>query len=157
MSELDDRTADVFEQLAAFGQTLEAITAQPISPDPELSPSRVRFTDDGVTIVDLETSAPREPRRKVPPRVLVAGLVAAAVVVAIALVVTRAGDDAVPADQPAPTAPPRALPGMPDEQLAPGTYFVDEVDGTPTPRIFVTIGAGWTMLRGGPRQARARW
>ena len=31
-----------------------------------------------------------------------------------------------------------------DEQLAPGTYFVDEVDGTPTPRIFVTIGTGWT-------------
>ena len=152
MSELDDRTADVFEQLAAFGQTLEAITAEPISPDPELSPSRVRFTDDGVTIVDLETPVPREPRRKVPPRVLVAGLVAAAVVVAIALVVTRAGDDAVPADQPAPTAPPttppRALFGMPrpSELLAPGTYFVDEVDGTPTPRIFVTIGAGWTSF-----------
>ena len=30
------------------------------------------------------------------------------------------------------------------ELLAPGTYFVDEVDGTPTPRIFVTVGAGWS-------------
>ena len=43
-----------------------------------------------------------------------------------------------------PTTPPRALFGTPDEQLVPGTYFVDEVDGTPTPRIFVTIGAGWS-------------
>ena len=29
---------------------------------------------------------------------------------------------------------------------APGTYFVDEVDGTPTARIFVTIGAGWSYF-----------
>ena len=43
-----------------------------------------------------------------------------------------------------PTTPPRALFGTEGEQLAPGTYFVDEVDGTPTARIFVTIGAGWS-------------
>ena len=43
------------------------------------------------------------------------------------------------------TAPPRALPNTSGtEQLAPGTYFVDEVSGTPTPRIFATIGAGWS-------------
>ena len=30
-----------------------------------------------------------------------------------------------------------------DERFAPGTYYVDEVAGSPTPRIFVTIGAGW--------------
>ena len=29
------------------------------------------------------------------------------------------------------------------EQLVPGTYFVDEVAGIPTPRIFATLGAGW--------------
>ena len=57
-------------------------------------------------------------------------------------------DDGI--DQPSPTVtvpptvPPQALFGAPDEQVAPGTYFVDEVDGTPTPRIFVTLGAGWT-------------
>ena len=28
----------------------------------------------------------------------------------------------------------------------PGTYFVDEVEGVPTPRIFVTLGEGWTNL-----------
>ena len=33
---------------------------------------------------------------------------------------------------------------MPGQPLEPGTYYVDEVDGTPTPRIFVTIGTGWT-------------
>ena len=76
---------------------------------------------------------------------------AAAVVVAIALVVARDGNHAVPADQPArtgtPTTPPRALFGIPDQELlVPGTYFVDEVDGTPTPRIFVTIGAGWSSF-----------
>ena len=45
-----------------------------------------------------------------------------------------------------PTTPPRALFGTDGEQFAPGTYFVDEVDGTPTPRIFVTIGAGWSYF-----------
>jgi hypothetical protein len=41
-----------------------------------------------------------------------------------------------------PTVPPRPLPGT-DALLVPGTYFVDEVSGTPTPRIFFTLGAGW--------------
>ena len=46
-----------------------------------------------------------------------------------------------------------------DEQLVPGTYFVDEVDGTPTPRIFVTIGTGWTNFDDGTGlgKRRARW
>ena len=49
----------------------------------------------------------------------------------------------------APETPPRALfDTAVDEQLAPGTYFVDEVDGTSTPRIFVTIGTGWTNFDG---------
>ena len=101
------------------------------------------------TMIDLETPVPTEPRRKGPVRVLVAGLLAAAAVVAIVLVVTRDGDDGTPADEPSPTVTvPRRLrercSGQQDEQLVPGTYFVDEVDGTPTPRIFVTIGAGWS-------------
>ena len=107
-------------------------------------------------MIDLETPVPTEPRRKGPMRVLVAGLLAAAAVVAIALVVDpRRTTTGTPADQPAPTVtvppttPPRALFGTPDEQLAPGTYFVDEVDGTPTARIFVTIGAGWTNFDDG--------
>jgi hypothetical protein len=41
-----------------------------------------------------------------------------------------------------PTTPPRALPNT-DEQLVPGTYFIDEVDGLSTPRIFATVGEGW--------------
>jgi hypothetical protein len=124
--------------------------------------SRVPFSDEALTMINLETPVPTEPRRKGGKRVLVAGLLAAAAVAAIALVVTR-DDDAVPADRPAPavtvppTTPPRALFATPDgEQLAPGTYFVDEVDGTPTARIFVTIGAGWSNFidegidKGGP-------
>jgi hypothetical protein len=74
-------------------------------------------------------------------------LISAAAVVAIAFVVIRDADDVTPADEPAPTVtvPPRALPTTPDTValLAPGTYFVDEVDGTPTPRISATIGDGW--------------
>ena len=74
---------------------------------------------------------------------------------AIAVVASR-DDDATPADQPSPTVtvppttPPRALPDGSGtaERLAPGTYFVDGVAGTPTPRIFVTVGAGWSMSTG---------
>ena len=117
--------------------------------------SRVQFSDEAVTMIDLETPVPTEPRRQGRYRVGVAALLAAAAVVAIVLVATR--DDAQsPADEPAPTVtvppttPPRALFGTPDGALlAPGTYFVDEVDGTPTPRIFVTIGAGWSNFLDG--------
>ena len=77
---------------------------------------------------------------------------AAAVVFVVGVLVVFDRDDAPPADQPSPTVtvppvtppPPRALFGTLDELLAPGTYFVDEVAGTPTPRIFVTIGTGWS-------------
>ena len=116
--------------------------------------SRVPFSDEALTMIDLETPVPTEPRRQRRRRVGVAALLAAAAVIAIVVVATR--DDAqTPADQPAPTVtvppttPPRALFGTPDEQLAPGTYFVDEVDGTPTARIFVTIGTGWTKFDDG--------
>lgn len=109
--------------------------------------SSVPFTEEMGTTIDLETPLPTEPRQKGPTRVLVAGLLAAAAVIAIVLVVSR--DNTTPADRPAPsvtvppTTPPRALFGTEGERFEPGTYFVDEVDGTPTARIFVTIGAGW--------------
>jgi hypothetical protein len=102
------------------------------------------------------TSSPITPshtdeHQKRTKRVLVAGLLAAAAaVVAIALVAIRNDDPVIPADQPSPivtapiTVPPRALFGTPGERLVPGTYYVDEVEGMPTPRIFVTLGDGWT-------------
>ena len=83
---------------------------------------------------------------------MVAGLLAAAAVVAIAFVAIRDDDPASPADQPSttvtvpPTLPPQALFGPADAPLAPGTYFLDEVEGTPTPRILVTIGDGWSTF-----------
>ena len=109
----------------------------------------VEFTDEGATMIDLATPVPTDHRQQRPKRVLVAVLAAAAAVVAIAVVATR-DDDATPADQPSPTVtvpptvPPQALPNVSyGGPIAPGTYYVDEVDGTPTPRIFATIGTGW--------------
>ena len=110
---------------------------------------RVPFSDEALTMIDLDTPVSTEPRRQGTRRVGVAALLAAASVIAIVVMVTH--DDAQhPADQPAPTVtvppttPPQSLSATPEgEQLVPGTYFVDEVDGTPTQRIFVSIGAGW--------------
>ena len=119
------------------------------------APSRAPFSDDALTMIDLDTPAPPEPRHQRPHRAGVAALLAAAVVAAIVLVSTR--DDAQnPADEPAPTvtapstAPPGDLFGTPvGERLAPGTYFIDEVNGTPTPRISFTLGAGWSRAENG--------
>jgi transglutaminase-like putative cysteine protease len=63
-------------------------------------------------------------------------------------------DDATPADQPSPavTVPPTSPPlplSRSHGQLEPGTYFVDEVAGIPTPRIFATLGAGWSKSADG--------
>ena len=45
---------------------------------------------------------------------------------------------------------PPALPNVPgDGPLEPGTYYVDEVNGTPTPRIFATLDSGWGDRRSG--------
>ncbi len=74
-------------------------------------------------------SEPDREHRKGPKRVVLAGLLAAAAVVAIALVAIRNDDPASPADQPsptvtvAPTVPPRALFGTPGGQFVPGTYY----------------------------------
>ncbi|HZB42768.1 MAG TPA: hypothetical protein VE487_17475 [Ilumatobacter sp.] len=115
----------------------------------------IQFTEEETTMIDLEAPSKAEKARKSPKRLVVAGLLAAATVVAIALVAIYEGDTASPADQPSPTVtaapsvPPRALFGTPDEQFVPGTYFVDEVDGTATPRIFITLDGAWTNLSDG--------
>jgi hypothetical protein len=122
--------------------------------------SPVQFTEEVVTMIDVKTSGPVEPPQKRPMRVVVAGILAAAAAVVAIVVVARSDVDVVtPADDPSPTVtvtpptPPRALPnpcsGVEDacgigERFEPGTYYVDKVEGTPTPRIFVTIGAGWS-------------
>jgi hypothetical protein len=103
-----------------------------------------------LTLVDHEPTPPEPSSRR---RWLILIAAAAAVVAAIALVATR-DDNATPVHQPSPTVtvpptvPPRALPASipPGERLLPGTYFVDDVEGIPTPRIFFTIGAGWTDM-----------
>ena len=112
--------------------------------------SPVQFTEEeAVTMIDVKTTDPTENRNKGPRRILVAGILAAAAVVAIAFVASRDADDVTPVDEPSttvtvPPAPPRALFGTLDVQLPPGTYYVDKVDGTPTTRILVTVGAGWS-------------
>jgi hypothetical protein len=112
--------------------------------------SRVGTTEELLTVLNLETTVPTEPHRKRPMRVVAAGLLAAAAaVVAIALVVTRDDDEPSPVVTVPPAPPPRALFGTPEEQFVPGTYSVDEVEGTPMPRIFVTLGAGWTNTADG--------
>ena len=127
-------------------------------PNPDTR-SPVQFTEEVVNMIDVETTDPTEPRQKRPTRVLVAGILAAAAVVGVVFVVIRDADDVTPADEPSttvtvpPTTPPRALLSQPFEPhttefiaLAPGTYFVDDIDGTPTARILVTIGDGWSNL-----------
>jgi hypothetical protein len=115
----------------------------------------VQFTEEESTMIDLETAAETDEHGKQPKRLLLAGLLVAAAVAAIALVAIRNDEPASPADQPAPTVtapptvPPRALFGTPEEQFVPGTYYVDEVEGVATPRIFVTLGQGWTNLMDG--------
>jgi hypothetical protein len=109
---------------------------------------------DGDVLVPLVTDRDAPPRRAgtrhpVSVRRRMALLVGvAAGIAAIALVVIRE-NDATPADQPSPTVtvspttPPRPLPNNAQGALEPGTYYVDEVSGTKTPRIFATIGPGW--------------
>jgi hypothetical protein len=114
-----------------------------------LEPTSARPTEENVTVVDLESSTQTPQRQKPPTRLVVAGLLAAAAaVVAILLVSIRDEEAAPPVDQPPTTvtapATPRALFGTPQEELAPGTYFVDTVDGAATPKISVLLGDGWS-------------
>jgi hypothetical protein len=117
-----------------------------------LHPMHMPFTEEEATMLDLETPSPTDEQRRGPIRIVAGVLLAAAAVVAIALVAIRNDDPASPADQPSPTVtalptePPRALFGTPDEQFVPGTYYVDEFEGTPTPRVFVDLGDGWANL-----------
>src|SRR5262245_39341631 len=95
------------------------------------------------TMIDLETPTRTEVPRKGPKRArLAAVLLAAAAAIAIAFVVILKDDTESPADQPSPTTtvPPEALFGTPGARLTAGTYLVDKVDGSPTPRILITLG-----------------
>lgn len=130
-----------FTSRSRFNQRRNAVNHMPVP-----------FTEEELIMTDLETANHTGEHRNGPKRVVLAALLAtaAAAVIVIALVAIRNDDPESPADQPSPTVtvrptpPPQALFGTPGEQLVPGTYFVDKVDGTPTARIFVTVGAGWT-------------
>jgi hypothetical protein len=135
--EVDVRPVDGFAEtpyMTALASTdLDSMTETPDLATIDLEPTNAK-------------SAPSRNRRRVAQ-----GVLAAAAVVAIAVVATHDGEG--PTDEPSPiatvppTTPPRPLPNT-NALLAPGTYFVDEVSGTPTPRIFFTIGAGWENMRG---------
>lgn len=112
-----------------------------------------RSAEQGVIMIELSPDKAVPWNRPTSGRrwpILIA--VAAAVLVAVAFVVIPSAGDVTPADEPsstatvAPTTAPRALPNTPGDRtpFVPGTYFVDSVYGKPTPRIFVTLGAGWT-------------
>ena len=130
---------------------IEGLTA---APTPEQPPGIYQFTEEDATMIDLETSSRPDAQQRGPRRLLLGGLVAAAAVVAIALVAIREDEPASPANQPSttvtvpPTTPPQALFGVSDVPLAPGTYFVDAVEGTPTTRLLVTVGADWKTAGG---------
>jgi len=109
----------------------------------------VQLTEEEVTMIDLETPTRTDEHRTGPKRFAVAGLLAAAAMVAVVFVAIRNDDPVSPADQPSPTVPPRALFGMPDEQFVPGTYYLDEVSGVPTPRISITLRDEWINLGDG--------
>ena len=119
--------------------------------------SPVQFTEEVVTMIDVKTTDPTETRQKRPMHVVVAGILAtAAAVIAIAFMVTRDTDPVTPADEPSTTVTVPATPfpraqdnGGHSLRYVPGTYFVDEVSGTPTPRISFTIGAGWRDMTPG--------
>jgi hypothetical protein len=144
----DDR--GLVERLAAIDATPRASWVAELRADLDAAwetgdvgyPDSLRPTT--LALVDHEPT-PSEPSSSRRWPTLIA--VAAAAVVAIVLVVIR-NDEATPADQPSPTAtvpptlPPRALSDS-SGWLLPGTYFVDEVEKTPTPRILFTIGTGY--------------
>ncbi len=135
---------------------VEGLAAAPSAYQPR---RMYQFTEEEATMIDLETQSRTDEQRQGPKRFLVAGLVAAAAVVAIALVAVRDDEPEAPADQPAttltvpPTRTTAGLFGVPGEQLAAGTYSIDDVEGIPTPQILVTIGDGWSTFDdwGSPR------
>ena len=111
-------------------------------------------TAEVVTMIDVEPQLSNRPRPKGRMRIVVAAVLAAAAVVAITLVASRDGDHGrKPSDQPSPTVtvPPTTLPSIeprplfsvPGQPFEPGTYYIDGVNGTPTPRISATLDAGW--------------
>ncbi len=132
---------------AALQRRLAAIVAG-------TDPGSVTEARDSATI-DLDsasaTFAPKQNRG----RVAAAILAAVAAAIAIVLVLETRDDKVTPNDQPSPTAivppaatvpptaPARAIPNNASGEIEPGTYFVDEIDGSPAPRMIATVGSGW--------------
>jgi hypothetical protein len=118
----------------------------------------VAFPEEEATMIDLdnEREVSAATSRRWPKRAVVAGLAAAAALVAIALIAIRQDEPEgpTPATQPPttvivpPTTPPQPLFRASGTDLTPGTYFVDEVDGLPTRSILLTLGTGWTSDAG---------
>ena len=127
---------------------VEGLSAAPSADQPR---GIYQFTEEEATMIDLETPSQTDQHRKGPTRALIAGLLAAAAVVAIALVAIRNGESVRPADEPSttvtvtvpPTTPQPALFGASGALRVAGTYSIDAVEGTPTPRILVTLGDAW--------------
>jgi hypothetical protein len=97
MPALEDQIRAAFERVAA--QTL-------VNPAPSfkmLDRIPVQPSEEEPATIDLETPGGTDEHRRGSKRVLVAGLLAAAVVAAIALVAIRKDDPVSPADQPSPT------------------------------------------------------
>jgi len=127
-----------------FGQFT---TRSPSNGYPVLADMPVQFTEPEAFVLEAPSANDEPPAG--PRRLVMAGLLAAAAVVAIALLPILRDDAGSPADHPPttitvpPTVPPRALFVTADERFAPGTYSVDQVAGSPTPQILVTVGEGW--------------
>jgi hypothetical protein len=136
---------------SVFG--IEGLAAVPTADQPR---GIYQLTEEEDTMIELETPSQTDEHRNGPRRrFLVAGLVAAAAVVAIALVAIRKDEPVspAPADEPSATVtvpptttPPPALFGVPGVRLAPGTYSVDVVDEVPTTPIHVTVGDGFAIF-----------
>ena len=111
-----------------------------------------RSVEEGVIMIELSPDEAVPPNRPTSGRrwpILIAAAAVVLVVGAIAVVDPRRRRDASrPTVADGDRAPDRASTSaaQPEGLLAPGTYYVDEVSGTPTPRIFATIGAGWSDL-----------
>ena len=105
-------------------------------------------TNGEATMIDLQISSPTDEHRNRPTRVLLAGLLAAAAVIAIVVVAIRDDEPASPADQPSTgvTVPGTTPQALFHRDLAPGTYHLGEVEETPIARILVTVGDGWGTI-----------
>ena len=132
MPTLEDQIRAAFERVAA--RTL-------VNPAPSckvLDRTPVRPSEEEPHMIDLETPSHTDEHQKRTKRVLVAGLLAAAAVVAIALVSIRNDDPANPADQPSlsVTAP---VTSSPANQPSPTVTVPVNATDPPAPTVTVAV------------------